>query len=128
MTIGNRPSGAVALAATAMLFATLSQHLSSRQSELYSEILCWITLPFLFRITKYFDLKHSNGKSEKDEGLLAQQTPPETLSGSAPATHRRPLIMVTFGIVTASIYRTEFRLIQLYVSHFFQPLIVRLNR
>jgi len=94
--------GAVISASAALLCVTLLQYLSSRQAEVYSEIICWSLLSALLHITQ-----------SKDS--LRTITPPNTIARQ-PISWRSSCV-VALGITLATLYRAECNSIKLYVEN-----------
>lgn len=81
-----------------MLCTVLTQHLSSRQSEVCSETLCWIMLPVLFTVARRWDISTiSTATLSSDPG-----------SHAASSTS---LWIVAAGIATACCYKAEMGMI-----------------
>ncbi|RSL82221.1 hypothetical protein CEP51_005313 [Fusarium floridanum] len=84
----------VALSAAALISSTLKEHLSSRRPELFSELLCWATLPVLIKHTQR--TPPSKGAAPTPFGDLGAQTASSGLQW-----------IVAAGIAGASFYRAE---------------------
>ncbi|KAI1085132.1 hypothetical protein F5B20DRAFT_521105 [Whalleya microplaca] len=78
----------------ALLCSILTQHLSSRQSELYSETLCWMVLPVALKIAK-----------RPDVDKLSKGTAPSSLAAH-PAS-ASSLWVVALSIATFCIFKAE---------------------
>ncbi|KAI0129666.1 hypothetical protein BJ170DRAFT_700843 [Xylariales sp. AK1849] len=89
------------LAGAAVLCSIMTQCLSSRQSELCSEMLCWMTLPLLFRIARYPDF---NATSKDTLSSISRASP--TTSNS--------LWIVAASIAVASLLKAENNIIGLF--------------
>ncbi|RSM13608.1 hypothetical protein CDV31_005778 [Fusarium ambrosium] len=84
----------VALSAAALASSALKEHLSSRRPELFSELLCWATLPVLIKHTQR--TPPSKGAAPTPFGDLGAQTASSGLQW-----------IVAAGIAGASFYRAE---------------------
>lgn len=94
-------------AGAAVLCAVLTQHLSSRRSELCSELLCWLILPALFKATG-----RSNSNSGKTVLLSSPEAEPKTTPWST---------WVFAASVAVSTYKTEGGIVNLCVGAAFHP-------
>ncbi|CZR51796.1 related to capsule-associated protein [Phialocephala subalpina] len=90
-------------ASAAVLCTILTQHLSSRQSEVYSEMVCWVLLPFLFTTSK-----PSNVSTFTRETLHSNPRIHVAYSIS--------LWIVAAGVATACCYKAEIGVIGLFVG------------
>ncbi|UPK91004.1 hypothetical protein LCI18_001939 [Fusarium solani-melongenae] len=84
----------VALSAAALASSTLKEHLSSRRPELFSELLCWATLPVLIKHARR--TSPSKGSAPTPFGDLGVQTASSGLKW-----------IVAAGIAGASFYKAE---------------------
>lgn len=102
-------SEAAVSAGAALLCTTLRQHLSTRQSELYSELLCWITLPLLFKAVQQPKSRthHKAAFPIHDSG--GQRA-------SLFFSSYKTLWVVASGITVATVYKTEYPVIEFFVS------------
>jgi hypothetical protein len=99
----------------ALLCTFFTEYTSSEESEIYSELLCWLILPVLFRAAQYTDIKSrmSRVHSTKDD---TQSRSPGSLW----------IVALSVGISCA--YKTENRVIEFFVRLFQELLIAyRIN-
>lgn len=97
-------AGVEGFAGAAILCSVVSQHIYSRnvQSELASETLCWLILPFLFKFTK---------PRETNRFSSIPRSPSKSQSPSSSS-----IWIVAASIAVASIYKAEIGVIGLSVS------------
>lgn len=93
--------------AVAVVWAALAQHLSSKQSELCSEICCWAILPLLIRASR---------RSEHD----TFPAPDSIGKASSHRSYSVSLWVVALCLAATSWYVSEFGTIELLVSAFSQ--------
>lgn len=103
----NRCDPVIKLVWLALLCAILTHHYSSSRSELYSETLCWMILPILFKVTSHADLN-----TLSKENL--------TVNYRRRTTSSSTLWLLAGCITTACIYKTENNIIVLFVSNSFE--------
>ncbi|KAK0387640.1 hypothetical protein NLU13_3885 [Sarocladium strictum] len=107
--------GTVVSAFIAVLCTTLSHYLSTRQSELYSEVICWATLPVLFRFGKRFEPSFPAKESFQAKNFAIHQGfPTASQQGSVSSQPSGPLWVITLGVTVVTIYKTEVPSIELY--------------
>lgn len=87
----------------ALICTFLTEYTSSTRSELFSELLCWIILPTLFRTVKYNDLKSEISGSYSEKNVTQYKS-----LGS--------LWIVALSIAFSCAYKTENRVIQFFVG------------
>lgn len=95
-------------AAGALLCSVLTEYLSIRESELCSEILCWVSLPIFFIITKQAELNKFSKLTSF--GIIPETQPVSALS----------LWIVTLGIVILCSFKAEIGLVGFLVSTLFR--------
>jgi len=94
----------VSFTAAAVLSTVVAQHLSSRQSEVSSEALCWILLPILFMV------------ANQPKVLTVSREPLASKPTSRYASSRS-LWIVAVCVVTACSFKAEIGMIVLLVSY-----------
>lgn len=102
LTVDDLSSHVTTQATLAIVFAVLAQYESSNESELCSELLCWIVLPVLVG---------------KENGRKAQINTDDTSKAALPTHMGSPkngasptsLWLVALGLMFASVYRAESR-------------------
>jgi len=99
----------VVTASAALLCITLTQYLSSKQAEFYSEIICWSLLPALFHITQPEDSPRTI-------------TPPNSVARQ-PSSWKSTWV-IALWITLATLYRAELGNIKLYVKHAYNDILV----
>lgn len=88
----------------AVLFTLMAQHLSTRQSELYSEICCWMLLPALISTTS----------KRVDQGAIRE---PNVTEGSWSVKSLGSSLWAIAGcLIATSCYKAELGVIGLLVS------------
>jgi hypothetical protein len=92
-------------AAAAVLFTLLSHYMFSRPSELLSELLCWLLLPILFRVSKRLGVTPSPAST----GSLVMNNRPRPASSISLWAFAACLGVVSF-------YKTEKITIEFFVS------------
>ncbi|KJZ74914.1 hypothetical protein HIM_05645 [Hirsutella minnesotensis 3608] len=101
--------GMMSLVGTAIFTTVLDHRLSSTETELYSEIVCWIILPFAHKIISRAPSKHQH----------EDPWPERQVSGHASSVYRW---IVALGVAIASLYKTEFGLVELFPA--LTPLLI----
>lgn len=96
-------------AAAALVFATIAYHLSSQQSELTSELLCWILLPIIFIISKRYRNADTHTGALPAVNALAEPAVNGTHSSSS-------LWLVALCLALCSAFKAEKGIIILFVS------------
>lgn len=97
----------------AFLAAVATQHLTSRQAEMYSEVLCWMLLPILLKYVRsrlhYASLPlYGSGKAKSNGDVSASAALSGTGSGSS--------WLFALGIATACFFTAENAVIGFLVS------------
>lgn len=87
-------------AALAIVFAVLAQYESSTQTELCSELLCWVVLPVLVR-------KDKARKAHTDIDDTSKPALPSHLVVHKNDTSSTSLWLVALCLMLASVYRAE---------------------
>lgn len=95
----------------ALLCTLFTEYTSSARSEIYSELLCWILLPTLFRTVKYSDLKSEISSSYSEKNAAQYKTPAS-------------LWIVALSIAFSCAYKTENRVIQFFVGYLHEMICI----
>ncbi|KAI1111598.1 hypothetical protein F5Y14DRAFT_304695 [Nemania sp. NC0429] len=90
-------------AGAALLFGALSYHLSSRSSELTSELLCWVLLPVVFRIAR----RHRNVDEHAQALPLVNELTVEPGTTATREPSSISLWIVAICIAACSVFRAE---------------------
>lgn len=98
-----------ASAGAAVLCSVLTQHLSSSQAELSSEVLCWAILPILVTVAK----RSTTGINDLPRPLSQSSA---ASSGYQPARSRGSWL-VAAGVAAACCYRAELGMIRFLVRN-----------
>ena len=105
--------GATTTAGAALLCTVLSQYLSARPSELYSELLCWLTLPLLFGFVQRLETRTRPKTGALVSDFAVEHNFPSSHFYSSPSN---AAWIVATGITIATFYKTEQPVIELFVS------------
>ena len=97
-------------AGAALLCSVFTQRLSSWQSELCSELLCWLLVPVTFKLGRRADVKRFMEVLPQGVPNNAEAQPQSAVS----------LWIVTLGIVIACLFRAEGGIIVFLVSRPYQ--------
>ena len=89
-------------AGLALLFAILSQHYFTQQSELLSETLSWVLLPVIFNFIEHLGVAGQSKHTQAD--------------GAPQSESSRSLWILAFCLASSSFYRAEYGTVWLYVS------------
>lgn len=98
-------------AGAAAMYTVVIHYLSSNAAELWSELLCWILLPILFRNT--LRSSYSLGDSKGSKNSLP--SPILRSHGLGVAAGSIPLWAVAFAIAVVSVYRAECKTIVVFL-------------
>lgn len=98
-------------AGAAAIYTVVTHYLSSNAAELWSELLCWLLLPILFRSTR--QSPYGLGDSKGSKNNLPSPVPRSPGSGVAPGSVS--LWAVAFAIAVVSVYRAEFKTIVVFL-------------
>ncbi|KAK1672167.1 hypothetical protein BDP55DRAFT_558846 [Colletotrichum godetiae] len=94
-----RPAGA------AVIYTIVTQYLSSNAAELWSELLCWLLLPFLYRSARQNPYSLGDRKTSKNSLPSPVLRRPSFVVAAGSVS----LWVVAFAIVVASVYRAEYK-------------------
>lgn len=86
---------------SALLCTLFTEYTSSTRSEAYSELLCWMLLPILFRTVKYNDLKSEISSSYSEKNITQGKS-------------LRSLWIVALSVAFSCAYKTENMVIQFF--------------
>ncbi|KXH52070.1 hypothetical protein CSIM01_07889 [Colletotrichum simmondsii] len=90
---------------TAAIYTVVTQYLSSNAAELWSELLCWLLLPILFRSARQSSYSLGDNKGSRD----SLPSPILRSPGSGVAAGSLSLWAVAFAIAVVSVYRAEYK-------------------
>lgn len=90
---------------TAAIYTVVTQYLSSNATELWSELLCWLLLPILFRSARQSSYSLGDNKASRD----SLPSPILRGPGSGVAAGSLSLWAVAFAIAVVSVYRAEYK-------------------
>jgi hypothetical protein len=115
-TTVSRSSHAAGFTLAALFCTTLSQYLSTRQSELYSELLCWLIIPIIFKVQRQLQSSAPNDIGPQLKHVELNYPLPITMFSSHAWLKLTPIWAIALGNMINTVYRTEFLIVELYVS------------
>jgi hypothetical protein len=121
-TLVPRSSHVAGVTLAALFCTTLSQYLSTRQSDLYSELLCWVAIPVLFKVQRRLQSSSPGdirGQVKHDEPNYASAI---SLFSSHVWLKLNPMWSIALGVTISTVYKTDFLIVELYVSLYNQCL------